>query len=195
MSGNPPTHNTDELFSWQTKIPSLFYNPPLFKNLFLATALPGPIIMFIIGLFAAGWAGGLRFALMGLVIGGAFFVLSLIVSFIVTTGDVGYSITKKGVRFIAGKFIRQLNRMVVVGGGAGGSLSAAGSGLLAASREDETFTWDQAHIIRIYRKHGIIIMRRRSRFTPMAIYATKENFAQVRQVILENCPNARVKET
>jgi len=189
-------NNPDILFTWQVKIPSLFHNVPLFKNLIFATFIPAPIVLSLIGILVADDISAVfNFFLLGLVIGAAFFILALLVSFIVTRGDVTYYITHRGVRMIAGDYIKNLNRATIAGGALGGSLTATGSGMLAKSREDEDFTWSDAHTIRIFKRNGIIILRRRGLFAPLAIYTTRDNFAEVRGIVLKNCPNARVTES
>jgi hypothetical protein len=195
MAGSVNTNDKDVLHSWRIKVPSAFGNPPLMKTLFFATLIPAPAFVFLVGvIFTGDVTGMLRAAGVGMMVGFGLFILSVLISLIVSHGDVGYVITPKGVRFFVGDFIKKLNRMAVIGGALGRSASTMGAGMLAASREDENFPFREARTVRIYRRARIILLMRRSWLGTMSIYLTPDNFEAVRETVLAHCPKARVKE-
>ena len=67
-----------------------------------------------------------------------------------------------------------------------GNISAAGAGLLGASRKNLYTNFKKVKYIKIYNKKNTIYLN--ESLIKNQIYATKEDFQFVKQFILENCP-------
>jgi hypothetical protein len=94
----------------------------------------------------------------------------------------------------ASKKTSSVNTGIAVAGGLLGSLSAAGGGILAKSREDDFIRWDQSRSVALNRKKKTITVTRKSLIFPIRLYCTDENYEQVATFIKKNVDPALIKE-
>ncbi len=133
-------------------------------------------------------------ALMGLLVEGEFVVLPLqvfalvlgimLVLFVLASLLLGNHVTMSfavrpdGVAYAMGSRERKMNRATVVLGALSGAPATAGAGLLAASRENGGWTWEQLHRARYFPGSRVISLRNSWR-TVLRLHCTAENYEQV----------------
>ncbi|HNY89095.1 MAG TPA: zinc ribbon domain-containing protein [Methanoregulaceae archaeon] len=94
----------------------------------------------------------------------------------------------------ASKKTSSVNTGIAVVGGLLGSLSAAGGGILAKSREDDFIRWDESRSVALNRKKKTVTVTRKSLIFPIRLYCTNENYEQVVAFIKKNVDPALIKE-
>jgi hypothetical protein len=94
----------------------------------------------------------------------------------------------------ASKTTSNVNTGLAVAGSLLGSLSAAGGGILAKSREDDFIRWDESRSVALNRKKKTVTVTRKSLIFPIRLYCTDGNYEQVAAFIREHVDPALVKE-
>jgi len=94
----------------------------------------------------------------------------------------------------ASKTTSNVNTGLAVAGSLLGSLSAAGGGILAKSRENDFIRWDESRSVALNRKKKTVTVTRKSLIFPIRLYCTDDNYEQVAAFIREHVNPALVKE-
>ena len=105
-----------------------------------------------------------------------------------------YFVNPEGAGQAASKKTSDVNTGIAVAGGLLGSLSAAGGGILAKSREDDFIRWDESRSVALNRKKKTVTVTRKSLVFPIRLYCTDENYDQVAAYIRKNVNPAIIKE-
>lgn len=105
-----------------------------------------------------------------------------------------YYVTPEGAGQAASKKTSSVNTGIAVAGGLLGSLSAAGGGILAKSREDDFIRWDESRSVALNRKKKTVTVTRKSLIFPIRLYCTDENYEQVAAFIKKSVDPALIKE-
>lgn len=87
-----------------------------------------------------------------------------------------------------------VNTTATVGGALLGSLTAAGAGILAKSREDDFIRWDESRTVALDKKKKTVTVTRKSLVFPIRLYCTDENYEQVAAYIRSHVDKALIKE-
>jgi len=176
---------------WEVYVP-LFTNPFILKDLGIAIGIPfGTLITFII-IQAKGDIMGTdaKYALAFL---GVLFVLTYIIVMLLYGGKYasGFIIDENGITNYTQQNQTKKNKIIniilIIFGLFRGNLSAAGTGLLAQSRQVSRIEWKSIRKIKYYPKQHTIIVR--GTFAEkIAIFCTKENYVQVEAMVKEKIP-------
>jgi len=94
----------------------------------------------------------------------------------------------------ASKTTSAVNTGAAVGGSLLGSLTAAGTGILAKSRENDFVRWDEARSVALNAKKKTVTVTRKSLVFPIRLYCTNENYDEVAAFIRQHVNPALVKE-
>ncbi|MBU2602956.1 MAG: hypothetical protein KKA32_12460 [Actinobacteria bacterium] len=90
----------------------------------------------------------------------AMFVLFLLASLLLgNRHGATFHINADGVGYAARKRERRLNRLAIIVGVLGGSPTATGAGLLAASRETMFIPWEDVQRVKVYRGPRVIVLK------------------------------------
>ncbi|MDD1711319.1 MAG: zinc ribbon domain-containing protein [Methanoregulaceae archaeon] len=105
-----------------------------------------------------------------------------------------YFVNSGGAGQAASKKTSDVNTGVAVAGTLLGSLSAAGAGILAKSREDDFIRWDEARSVALNQKKKTVTVTRKSLVFPIRLYCTDGNYDQVVAFIRKYAYPAIIKE-
>jgi hypothetical protein len=105
-----------------------------------------------------------------------------------------YFVNREGAGQEASKTASKVTTAATVGGALLGSLTAAGAGMIAKSRENDMIRWDEARSIALNRKKKTVTVTRKSLIFPIRLYCTDENYDQVAAFIRQNVDPALIKE-
>jgi hypothetical protein len=105
-----------------------------------------------------------------------------------------YFANREGAGQAASKKTSDVNTGLAVAGTLLGSLSAAGGGILAKSREDDFIRWDESRSVALNRKKKTVTVTRKSLVFPIRLYCTDENYEQVVAFIRKYVDHALIKE-
>ncbi len=100
----------------------------------------------------------------------------------------------RGAGQAASKKTSDVNTGLAVAGTLLGSLSTAGAGILAKSREDDFIRWDESRSVALNRKKKTVTVTRKSLIFPIRLYCTDKNYDQVVAFIRKNVDPALIKE-
>ncbi|HUU75694.1 MAG TPA: zinc-ribbon domain-containing protein [Methanoregulaceae archaeon] len=112
-------------------------------------------------------------------------VLGMASDFFVNTEGAGQEASKK---------TSDVNTGIAVGGTLLGSLTAAGAGILAKSRENDFIRWDETRTVALNNKKKTVTVTRKSLVFPIRLYCTGENYKQVVKFIRQHVKKALIKE-
>lgn len=102
-------------------------------------------------------------------------------SFTIDQRGIGYAMNDKLARFWA--------RAAIVGGSVRGNLTVTGSGLLAASRKQERYSWRDLKSYRAFPKSGVIELRNSWRVV-VRLYCPEEAFEIILGLVRKHVPPA-----
>ena len=105
-----------------------------------------------------------------------------------------YFVNREGAGQEASKTTSKVNTGIAVAGTLLGSLSSAGAGMLAKSRENDFIRWDESRSVALNRKKKTVTVTRKSLVFPIRLYCTDENYDQVAAYIRKNVNPAIIKE-
>ncbi|HOU80504.1 MAG TPA: zinc ribbon domain-containing protein [Methanoregulaceae archaeon] len=105
-----------------------------------------------------------------------------------------YFVNPEGAGQAASKKTSDVNTGLAVAGTLLGSLSTAGAGILAKSREDDFIRWDESRSVALNRKKKTVTVTRKSLIFPIRLYCTDENYDQVVAFIRKNVDPALIEE-
>ncbi|RQD82065.1 hypothetical protein D5R95_07700 [Methanosalsum natronophilum] len=111
-----------------------------------------------------------------------------------------FKVDKVGVYSEQGKTSQKLGQLAIIGGILGipagnrsAGMTTAGAGLISRSRESEFMGWTEMRNAVIYRDKRMIQVNRKSRFTPMLLKCTPDNFDTVSHYIRTKVDNIILK--
>lgn len=191
-----PDVTSDEISSaikWNRKI-SLVTNVFIMKDLFLVIGISCLILLAFLLLISGGehmadifmvWAACSAFI----------FVLMLIACILVFWNrmNLEFEVNSKGVGMTIGSRERKVNKLVTAVGILTGKPGLAGAGLLAGANEAVFAPWRNIKKVTVYRKKKVIAMKI-GLLTPLRLFCTEENFADVERVIREKAKKASFVE-
>lgn len=136
-----------------------------------------------------GLMGGL---LMGLtILGYLFYALTVGGKYLVL-----FEMDEKGIKHIQApkqlKKTQMVSAIAALSGAATGNYTAAGAGLLAASKNASASRWDKVKSISVHPTLGVIKVN--EALVKNQIYAEKSDFPFVRDYILSHCSGAKIKQ-
>ncbi len=174
-----------ETLEWNTRVP-IFRNRTIVTQLGIAIGIPFGILALV--LFLVSDSPDRWYALA--VIGGLLFLTFLFVQ-VVYGGkyDVAYVLDDKGVLSYTqagqAKKNRIINGLTVVLGLFSRQPSAAGAGMLAASRQRVFLGWGNVQKVQYLPKQRTIMVRG-SVLEPIALFCTPENYAQAEELVRQH---------
>ncbi|MDN5323692.1 MAG: hypothetical protein PWQ67_2146 [Clostridia bacterium] len=167
----------------------LFKNPFILKGLAIAIGIPFGTLITVIIILTKGDIMGTD-AKYALFLIGVLFVLTYITVMVVYGGKYapGFIIDENGITNYTQesqtKKNKIINTILIIFGLYGGNLTAAGTGLIAQSRQVRRISWKAIRKVKYYPKQHTIIIRG-ALTEKIAIFCSKENYAQVEAVIKE----------
>ncbi|MFO7887672.1 MAG: hypothetical protein R6U59_05075 [Eubacteriales bacterium] len=177
-----------EKIQWEIYI-KIFSNRFILKGLMIAIGIPFGVLILAIIILSGGNIMGTD-AKYALFLIGLLFILTYIIIMIIyggkyapgfivdDTGIINYTQDKQG------KKNKIINIILIIFGLYGGNFSAAGTGMIAQSRQVAKITWKEIRKIRYYPKQNTIIVQG-SPINKLAIFCTKENYKEVETAIKE----------
>ncbi|MBN2840177.1 MAG: hypothetical protein JXP37_04390 [Coriobacteriia bacterium] len=169
------------------------YRVPLLTSRFMLWDFLRVTLLSVLGMYVL-------VALMGLIFEGEFIVLPLQVFVLVTAimlalfvlaslllGNhvpMTFSVRPEGVSYGMGGRQKGLNRATVALGVLSGSPATAGAGLLAASREQGSWSWEQLHGARYFDGQHVISLRNSWR-TVLRLHCTADDHVRIRVAVAE----------
>lgn len=178
---------------WNYRMP-LIKNAVMWRDILLALGIP----VVLLGLFLLFLSGGedivmiiMAVTLIALILA-ALAIIAVIILFILYRGGVEmtFSLNEKGIGYEAGKRSRDINKGLAMAGAMSGSPTAAGAGMLAASRDSNFIKWEDVGSVKIHRRQRVIYVRSKMLIDPIALYCTHGNFH-----IVEDMVRSRVNDT
>lgn len=175
-----------EKIQWEIYI-KIFKNRFILKGLLIAIGIPfGTLVLAIIILSKGDIMGtDAKYALFLIFL---LLIITYIIIMIIYGGKYapGFIIDDKGITNYTqdnqGKKNSIINTILVISGLYGGNLSAAGSGMIAQSRQEVKITWKEIRKVKYYPRQNTIIVRGGLN-NKLAIFCTKENYEKVETVI------------
>lgn len=104
-----------------------------------------------------------------------------------------FFVNSKGAGQEASKTASRVTTAATVGGSLLGSLTAAGAGMLAKSRENDFIRWDEARSVALNPKKKTVTVTRKSQVFPIRLYCTEENYDKVAAFIRKHVDPALIK--
>ena len=177
-----------ERVAWETEV-SIFRNPLIIKQLLIAIGIPFGLVVMVMTL-TAGSQRGVYF-LYGLTLIAALFLLTALFLYALYGGKyaVGFVLDEKGIRcYTQTKHAKRnlmVNNLTVVLGFLTGKFTAAGAGMLAASRQDVTLRWNRIVSVKHYAASQTILVSA-GYLDNSAVFCTPENYDRVKSLMAEN---------
>ncbi len=192
MTEEKSPHPPELPITWQTRVPMLS-STVILRQFFLVLLIPsGCLLVFLLllelidGTLTLASAG--TFALISLAILGGLLLLSIIAIVVIYHNryDIQFTVDETGIRSTTvGKTKRKnavINTLLVLSGKPG----AAGSGLLAASRQSELVRWENIdHYTAVPNK--LEIQLRQGKRVLMLVHCTPETYPRVKEAIEKAC--------
>ncbi|WP_230742735.1 hypothetical protein [Methanooceanicella nereidis] len=184
-------------FSWTYHIP-LIKNSVLWRDLLLAFGIPviflGILLLFIMG----GEDLLMIFMILGSVSAFLFFliVIALIILKIIYGRGVEtvFYFDDKGVGYESGRTSKKVGHGLAILGSLSGSPTAAGAGMLAASRDSGYMKWNEIGSVKLYNRGRVIYLRGKMLINPFALYCTRDNFDAVSEYVKKHATDAKIIE-
>jgi hypothetical protein len=176
-----------ERLAWETEV-SIFRNPLIVKQLMIAIGIPFGLVVLVMTLTATSQPG--VYLLYGLSLIVALFLLTTALLFAMYGGRyaVGFVVDDKGIRcYTQATHVRRnrvLNNLTVVIGFLTGKFTAAGAGMLAASRQDVTVKWNRIVSVRSYPASRTLTVSA-GYLDNIAVFCTPENYEAVVAAVAE----------
>lgn len=170
---------------WQISVP-IFRNSLILKQLGLAIGIPFGLITLVL----AFSAGKRIYALYGLALIGLLLFLTWAFVMIIFRGkyEAEFILDDKGVlcrtQSKQAKKNRLINRLAIVLGLLSAQPAAAGSGMLAQSRQEVFLPWRQINKVK-YNKKGHTILLRSGWLNSVALFCVPENYPQIESIIMQ----------
>lgn len=167
------------------------YRIPLLTSSFMLYDFAKVIVISVVIMYALvavmGWFIDGEFVLLPpqvfLITGGALAVLFVIASLLLGNRfTTTFSVGPDGVGYASGSKERKWNRLAIIAGLLGGSMSATGAGLIASSQEEGGFAWADLHRANEHAGPRVITLRNSWRAV-LRLYCTPENYEQVRAAV------------
>jgi len=178
-----------ETIQWEKNVP-IFKNRFILKGLGIALGIPFGILIIILIILSGGDILGTDVKYPLFLIGLLFFLTTIFI-FIIYGGNyaAGFIIDEKGITNYTqkqqAKKNKIINSLLVVLGLFSGRYGAAGSGILAQSRQTITIKWRSIRKIRYYPKQHTLLIQ--GGFTEkIAVFCTPENYYKVEKIIKEH---------
>jgi len=163
---------------WTKSTPILteFYTA---RDFILWIASSGAIMVLLINIlmgFEEFWA----ILTLGTAVTGFLFVLFVfvVIVFLRNKFTITYTLTTYGAATEVSQNIKDLNKLAMIGGSLGGSMTTVGSASIAMSQENVNVRWDQLKQVVVDRKRRMISLRNSWRAL-MRLYTYPENFDEV----------------
>jgi hypothetical protein len=177
-----------EKIQWEIYI-KIFKNKFILKGLFFAIGIPFGVLVIVIIFLSGGdiMDTDAKYALFLIFL---LFIITYIIIIIIYGGKYapGFIIDDKGITNYTqdnqGKKNKIINTILIIFGLYGGNFSAAGSGVIAQSRQVIKIKWKEIRKVKYYPREYTIIVRG-SFNNKLAIFCTKENYAEVENAIKE----------
>lgn len=174
--------------TWQTRVP-LLSSSLILRQLFLVLLVPSVcLLVFLLllelidGQLTMASAG--TFVLITLAILGGLFLLSIIAIVVIYNNryDLQFTVDERGVRSTTVGKTKRKNALVNSLLALSGKPSAAGAGLIAASRQTEWVKWDQIDNY-IARPNKLEIQLRQGKRVLMLVHCTAVTYPRVKEAI------------
>ena len=184
-------------YKWMYEF-SLWKNPAVlitvFKVLLIALMVPAFLMFFLTLGEGIGEAFKLLLSMLG--IGAVLMTVLMIAGYVMLSLAYGgkyyvlFEMDKKGINHIQldkqHKKAEALGFLTALSGLSTGNISAAGAGLLGASKKSLYTNFKKVKSVKFYPKRNTIYLN--EAFNKNQIYASKEDYLFVKEFILENCP-------
>jgi hypothetical protein len=105
-----------------------------------------------------------------------------------------FYVNPEGAGQAASRGASMVNTTATVGGALLGSLTAAGAGILAKSREDDFIRWDESKAVALDKNKKTVTVTRKSLIFPLRLYCTDENYEQVAGYIRQHVDKTLIRE-
>lgn len=184
-----------EKIQWEIKVP-IFRNIVILKDLGIALGIPFGILIIFLLIVSGGdvSADGIGYPLIFI---GVFFVTTFLFIMLIygSKYDAGYVVDNKGILNYTqknqAKRNKIINTMAIIVGLLSGKPSAAGAGVLAASRQSVLLKWKSIKKVKVYPNSKSIVVQ--GGFTEkIALFCNDDNFELVRDVILKRQHDSKV---
>ena len=177
-----------EKIQWEIYI-KIFNNGLILKGLMIAIGIPFGVLIIVIIFLAGGDIIGTdaKYALFFIFL---LFIITYIIIMIIYGGKYapGFIIDDKGITNYTqdnqGKKNKIINTILITFGLYGGNFSAAGSGVIAQSRQVIKIKWKEIRKVKYYPREYTIIVRGNLN-NKLAVFCTKENYGEVENMIKE----------
>ncbi len=191
------TRSSRGSYKWMYEF-SLWKNPAVlitvFKVLLIALMVPAFLMFFLTLGEGIGEAFKLLLSMLG--IGAVLMTVLMIAGYVMLSLAYGgkyyvlFEMDKKGINHIQldkqHKKAQALGFLTALSGLSTGNISAAGAGLLGASKKSLYTNFKKVKSVKFYPKRNTIYLN--EAFNKNQIYASKEDYFFVKEFILENCP-------
>lgn len=177
-----------EKVQWEIKVP-IFKNCVILKDLGIAIGIPFGLLILVLFIVSGGdisTTSGMGYPFIFL---GIFFVLGFLFIMLVNGGKyaAGYIIDVKGILNYTqeeqAKRNKIINSLLVVAGILSGKASAAGTGILAQSRQSVLVKWKNIRKVKVYQSSKSIVIK--GGFTEkIALFCNDDNFEYVKDIVL-----------
>lgn len=104
-----------------------------------------------------------------------------------------YYLNKEGAGLAAASSTRTMTTGITAAGVLLGSMTAAGAGMLAKSRENDFISWSNARSVALNAKKKTVTITRKSFIAPIRLYCLEENYKLIEDFIRRNVNPAIVK--
>lgn len=167
------------------------YNIPLLTDWFMLWDFARVILLSVVGMYVIVAVGGLIveqeliilpaqvFLLVTGIMSGLFVLTALLLG---NHHRARFVVGAKGVEYHAAKRERTVNRLAVIAGLLALNPSAAGAGVLAASRENELLPWSAVEKVIIHPRARVIVLRNSWR-TVQRLYCPSDRFDEIVQAV------------
>ncbi|HEX9915746.1 MAG TPA: hypothetical protein VGB32_12585 [Candidatus Bathyarchaeia archaeon] len=179
------------LLVWEKRVPILTNRYMLWDifRLFAATGVIMNLLLDAMTLFEEVWSF-FTLSLIGL---GIVFTIFILVTIVVFRNhfDLTFILGPEGPFSAVDNRTRRLNRLALLAGGLGGSLSATGSSLLAMSQEEVGIEWKEVRKITVDEKRLVLSVHNSWR-TVFRLYCLPGNYAQALEYVKRYIPADRI---
>lgn len=167
--------------TWETRI-KVLANPSIWLSLLMAFGIPSVLLGILIGVIAKNPVYALLIPLVGT---GGFLLIFVLVGLVIDLFGgfkVIFALTTHGVRSMSGKVAKATSAAAVLTGIMTGNLGAMGAGLLAESEQNVFIPWGAVTKVKVAAGRRVLTVKREWGFKPIALYCTRENYAQVLEI-------------
>jgi hypothetical protein len=181
---------------WEHRIP-LVANSVLWRDLVFALGIPVLIIGAIVVIFSDA-QNRLDVIILFCVLFLIFLLIALAVMVALSWSLGGglqatFYVNHAGIGYEAGHLAKKVNRGTLILSLMSGSVTAAGTTLIAISQEENFISWEDVHSVKIYARPMVVHIRSKELINPIALYCTPDTFGRVTDMISKKVPLTAIR--